>query len=663
MRGENIDDVRADSLELARALFASVHQEHENYASSRQGYIDVETLQSIDGLLRETTRVVRGLLNGARPVNRLPPEILLKIFAEVAGAWIAPGHRSRLTPFQSQHMVNSASLLPLTAVCSRWRALALNTPSLWSTLVDTTPSASSLRTPPVPAPAYSFYAHRCKWGPLYLAMTGQRPIDGLLDILQKDGARVREVFVDWSLGRGMSPEATDSFLLTSLPALERCYLLDVTRSSPGPEPQNLFVDTPRLRTLELFNITFIPSNSYPQLTHLTLHCGWIPGDSDNPPLEQLLGLLSRSPQLQVLKFGDLHHLLPVAADLTSLPSTGTVQLRRLRCLGMLHGHKTRGTTMEDLSAHYERIHSVRERLLSVLAIPRSCKVWLGRMTVQQLQSSVELLTSGWTGAAAQQLELKFVTPTKAGTWTTYYNGPSFNMTLSGSGPCGQDSVPMGVGLSLEYCGLHVSHVADTQARRSTFREVLCTTLSMSSHFEGIRRLRLAWLMWQSTSVDWLCGVSPHHILCALPHLESLLLTGQTSSRESKLQSLKVILQPLEITGDEPIACPALERLWIEWLGDSFDEEYSPPTILDYLRAMAHLRAQRGSPFSRVTIVRSRIPSIGQPIWPSAWSFLVDEYDGDVAQVVNTTGECDYCTMNRLRAGEWDSEGDVASLDW
>ncbi|KAI0367807.1 hypothetical protein BV20DRAFT_539764 [Pilatotrama ljubarskyi] len=126
-------------------------------------------------------------------------------------------------------------------------------------------------------------------------------------MFRKDGERVRELIVDWSsMSYGRSEmngtPFTERFLTASLPDLESCVLMGVdTASGPGRELQTLFVDTPRLRILELLHPPLIPSNSYPALTHLSLHCP----NLNNMTSKQLLGLLSRSPQLQVLRFGDL----------------------------------------------------------------------------------------------------------------------------------------------------------------------------------------------------------------------------------------------------------------------------------------------------------------------------------------------------------------------
>ncbi|KAI0035258.1 hypothetical protein K488DRAFT_43652, partial [Vararia minispora EC-137] len=92
-------------------------------------------LISLDEELRlvETARVsLRGCRNAFIPVSRLPPEILTRIFLELA--LISPPKHAH-SPSVSSRKHESLGWIVVTQVCARWRHVACACSSLW-TLID-----------------------------------------------------------------------------------------------------------------------------------------------------------------------------------------------------------------------------------------------------------------------------------------------------------------------------------------------------------------------------------------------------------------------------------------------------------------------------------------------------------------------------------------------
>ncbi|KAF9810419.1 hypothetical protein IEO21_06956 [Rhodonia placenta] len=89
-------------------------------------------LECIENVLLNSLSDVRMSLNAQRPINRLPVEILSKIFRRMLSPFDIRGDFlvwDSLFDFKDTNV-----LLPLTHVCRRWRDVALDTPTLWTTL-------------------------------------------------------------------------------------------------------------------------------------------------------------------------------------------------------------------------------------------------------------------------------------------------------------------------------------------------------------------------------------------------------------------------------------------------------------------------------------------------------------------------------------------------
>ncbi|KAG7443426.1 uncharacterized protein BT62DRAFT_841374, partial [Guyanagaster necrorhizus] len=104
-----------------RAELEAVIREGEQYLAFLQQRIS-QTQNTLDSLLKEQNRAVKHIADSKlvlNPVHRLPPDILSHIFL----LCIFPDS-------EPLHITNSP--WNLSYVSSRWRQVALTTPSLWS---------------------------------------------------------------------------------------------------------------------------------------------------------------------------------------------------------------------------------------------------------------------------------------------------------------------------------------------------------------------------------------------------------------------------------------------------------------------------------------------------------------------------------------------------
>ncbi|RPD56195.1 hypothetical protein L226DRAFT_571838 [Lentinus tigrinus ALCF2SS1-7] len=75
--------------------------------------------------------LVQETMNARCPINKLPPELLALVFSMVPSSLSLPGYVGPPSTKQTNE------LLPVTHVCRSWRVLALDMPSLWSTISQT----------------------------------------------------------------------------------------------------------------------------------------------------------------------------------------------------------------------------------------------------------------------------------------------------------------------------------------------------------------------------------------------------------------------------------------------------------------------------------------------------------------------------------------------
>ncbi|KAI0687519.1 hypothetical protein C8Q76DRAFT_263331 [Earliella scabrosa] len=247
--------------------------------------------------------VVRRLLNGARPVNCLPPEILLRIFS------LAPEKYACVTKERATHwpflFSDPDDVQKLTQVCTYWRQIALGCPTLWSTCRET-----PLR-------------RITKLDSLYLTRCPDRPIDvfafssfssGLKQILFERGSHIRQFHVHFEHARAGQQTPDDEVVstLTTIPtgSLEHLGLVLSLNASAklliAPSGFSIGTNT-RLRSLYLTVAVLVPQWRLPSLTRCVLSAAADTRFASRQPLDttSLLAFLSGTPKLEVLC---LHHV-------------------------------------------------------------------------------------------------------------------------------------------------------------------------------------------------------------------------------------------------------------------------------------------------------------------------------------------------------------------
>ncbi|KAI9060853.1 hypothetical protein FKP32DRAFT_998248 [Trametes sanguinea] len=300
-------------------------QDAVNEASRRRFCMSsVDELDAVQQVLQVGLALLNEATNARLAISKLPPEILTHIFSMVPRD--LPSHGiAHLEAKQTYDLV------PLTHVCRRWRDIALSASPLWSTVCETLPSHVA---------SHAFRA-RARHVPLTVYVDRPYPSAALRSLLATDGKHVAELELHDL--QELPPHQLASELLSfSAPSLERVVVHSraarVLHEHPSVDTSNAVQlcrgDTPRLKHLEFHDIPFLPANHFAALTDLSLSY------YDSPiawALDDLLGLLSRSPMLQKVRLDGL----PCDLHLRQFTSSSAVELPHLKsleigdCLGYL----------------------------------------------------------------------------------------------------------------------------------------------------------------------------------------------------------------------------------------------------------------------------------------------------------------------------------------
>ncbi|KAI0687517.1 hypothetical protein C8Q76DRAFT_759815 [Earliella scabrosa] len=332
--------------------------------------------------LQRAMAVVRRLLNGTRPINRIPSEILLRILSLA----------QRKSPFMGEkisHMDKSTTHWPfpipdiddlrhLSQVCTRWREVALAAPALWSTFREINHRSSTLD---------SLYLTRCPSGPIDIYVDTSFSDELKQQLLQR-GPQIRQFHmkvtgtnVVWAAPHR---QVIATLATTDASALEHCSLLlplpASVRLQRTPALSGHGTAT-RLRSLFLSVTAVLPQWELPALTRCVLTCPSFGNNiGDVIDTSSLLAFLSGTPQLEVMHL----YRITVRQLYEPPPSHHRVPVSKLRYLC----YNPRVLDMPYLTD-----------FLAHLLMPSQCQldidsINLTQITISAFQSTIQVLVRG-----------------------------------------------------------------------------------------------------------------------------------------------------------------------------------------------------------------------------------------------------------------------------
>ncbi|KAL1949025.1 hypothetical protein VTO73DRAFT_10831 [Trametes versicolor] len=479
---------------------------------------ELESARALDVLLRTARALVGRFINRHCRLNRIPPELLTHIFSFVLND--GQGNRQYRDP---QHPSWSPrgpagqprNLVPLTAVCQRWRNILLETPLLWSTVDD------HVR---FEVPHFTYYIHRCPRGPLFVHLH-EWPHRKILRLLESHGERVQDLFMN-------KCGASHIIDLFKAEELQRCRLKFSCGDYAGGPFHALFQGrAPKLQRLQLEGSPFLPSNHFPSLTHLILACHPIVFFS----AEDLQVFLSGCPRLESLyiKTRDISQIQVPEKS----PTARSPRLLHLRIFSMIatadwqdgqnFSFGNEPATQAELSEFRDKHSALQYALLSAAVQVPQCLVYFNPIASANLQICADHLSTLIRPSCMRIVE----------TATASFTPNRLSLELV------HPSEPQGVrfDLQLDRDGEDVE----------TARQNLQRAMATSPLFSDIHELHM-----HSGSSVFLCP--PHSILRSLPSLKYLIFGFD----ELKKAARNSILDTLSDVDGGSVVCPQLDSLWI-----------------------------------------------------------------------------------------------------
>ena len=279
-----------------------------------------------------TTRQLTTELHHSPPIDTLPNELLLEIFRFCVGQsldYIAPVYLGTFEiDFEGNcedewPRIDTAQLISLTHVCVRWRFLLLDCPEFW-TCIDGHNIAQ-----------FTAFVQRSKSLPLSLAvcyedteLTREREGSEVVVYRPDVAALVSPLLARLKTVDIVVEDYPPTWIFQEYPPL-----LEVFNFCVHEGEIKFTSETPLLFNTQVLPLTALaisglsgpdlPLNELPNLTHLYLSmCSF-----DDVPPENILGLLSRTPNLEVFHFDCVS--VPEAEDPDELPLVSLPQLQGL----------------------------------------------------------------------------------------------------------------------------------------------------------------------------------------------------------------------------------------------------------------------------------------------------------------------------------------------
>ena len=230
-----------------------------------------------------------------------------------------------------------------------------------------------MRDPKVPqvVPQYSFQS-RCPGGALTV-LCDNHTSDYTLDVLRTHGDHVTQLYAfgSHSLAALQNPDV-------SLPNLEHCIVQCASVDVSIPRLPLFTGESVRLRSLTLHGASFLPSSSFPSLTHLMISKPTRMRSGALYTINDLIDFVSGSPLLRELHLYRLAHSGAGMIMGGLPPRTGLVRLALLEKLCILETQNSNGYPQDS------KIITFLDALLPRVYIPDTCAVRLGQLRPSDL---------------------------------------------------------------------------------------------------------------------------------------------------------------------------------------------------------------------------------------------------------------------------------------
>ncbi|KAF8972087.1 hypothetical protein BDZ97DRAFT_1783107 [Flammula alnicola] len=273
--------------ELAQSPFLVLGgNDGSNGLAGRSPGFSLYELKDLEDHLLLALSQTRMLKNSSALVNRLPPEVLARIFGLLQSAVLE-------TTFPLPESFNA--WLIVTRVCRRWRNTALAFPRLWSHIYIRNPS-DRIATLSSMNSAQTLLSVYCA---IHTANDRQSSTDeNAIRLMAAQMYRIRELHISWER---LSESSLRELVVPPTPAPNLEVLSIIGQPNDGYPDYDLlplFLNrTPQLKKITFTRISSWPHNSFCGLTHLSLYDQQ---DRRRIPLSDFLDVLQSSPDLEEL---------------------------------------------------------------------------------------------------------------------------------------------------------------------------------------------------------------------------------------------------------------------------------------------------------------------------------------------------------------------------